>query len=57
VLEGTTVTYREPCAASVRARTSGHDIDQLIAAVATLAGGAPAPVPYEQDPAQATSSR
>ena len=31
--------------------TSGSDIDALLAAVAELAGGAPPPVPYEQEPA------
>ena len=30
--------------------TSGADVDALLAAVATLAGGAPPPVPYRQDP-------
>jgi selenocysteine lyase/cysteine desulfurase len=35
--------------ASAGLGSSGHDIDQLVAAVSLLAGGAPAPVPYEQD--------
>ena len=37
--------------ASAGLGTSGDDIDTLVAAVAELAGGSPAPVPYEQDPA------
>ena len=37
--------------ASAGLGTSGRDIDTLLAAVAELAGGKPAPVPYEQDPA------
>ena len=37
--------------ASAGLGTSGGDIDTLVAAVADLAGGAPPPVPYEQDPA------
>jgi selenocysteine lyase/cysteine desulfurase len=36
--------------ASAGLGTSGRDIDTLLAAVAELAGGKPAPVPYEQDP-------
>jgi selenocysteine lyase/cysteine desulfurase len=35
--------------ASAGLGTSGRDIDALIAAVGELAGGQPAPVPYEQD--------
>ncbi len=35
--------------ASAGLGTSGHDIDTLLAAVAELAAGAPAPVPYRQD--------
>lgn len=35
--------------ASAGIGTSGSDIDRLLAAVSDLAGGAPAPVPYEQD--------
>jgi selenocysteine lyase/cysteine desulfurase len=35
--------------ASAGLGTSGRDIDALLAAVADLAGGSPAPVPYEQD--------
>ena len=37
--------------ASAGLGTSGQDIDALLAAVAELAGGAPPPVPYEQDTA------
>ena len=37
--------------ASAGIGTSGSDIDALIEAVTALAGGLPAPVPYEQDPA------
>ncbi len=37
--------------ASAGLGTSGQDIDSLLAAVAELAGGAPSPVPYQQDPA------
>src|SRR5665213_3289834 len=37
--------------ASAGLGTSGAEIDALIAAVAELAGGAPEPVPYEQDAA------
>jgi len=37
--------------ASAGLGTSGADIDVLLAAVGDLAGGAPPPVPYEQDPA------
>ncbi len=37
--------------ASAGLGTSGHDVDALLAAVADLAGGATAPVPYQQDPA------
>ena len=36
--------------ASAGLGTSGRDIEALLAAVADLAGGAPPPVPYEQDP-------
>lgn len=36
--------------ASAGLGSSGADIDALVTAVAELAGGAPAPVPYEQDP-------
>ena len=50
VLEGDHRHVPGAVRASAGLGTSGHDIDQLIAAVATLAGGAPAPVPYEQDP-------
>ena len=35
--------------ASAGLGTSGRDIEALLAAVADLAGGAPPPVPYEQD--------
>jgi selenocysteine lyase/cysteine desulfurase len=37
--------------ASAGLGTSGQDIDNLLAAVEELAAGAPAPVPYQQDPA------
>jgi selenocysteine lyase/cysteine desulfurase len=37
--------------ASAGLGTSGRDIDALLAAVADLAGGMPAPVPYQQDSA------
>ena len=37
--------------ASAGLGTSGQEIDALVAAVADLAGGAPPPVPYEQDTA------
>ncbi len=37
--------------ASAGLGTSGEDVDLLLAAVAELAAGAPAPVPYRQDPA------
>ncbi|MGD0311616.1 MAG: aminotransferase class V-fold PLP-dependent enzyme [Acidimicrobiales bacterium] len=37
--------------ASAGLGTAGEDIDALVAAVAELAGGAPSPAPYEQDPA------
>ena len=37
--------------ASAGLGTSAEDIAVLVDAVADLAGGAPAPVPYEQDPA------
>jgi selenocysteine lyase/cysteine desulfurase len=37
--------------ASAGLGTSGRDIESLVAGVAELAGGAPAPVPYQQDPA------
>ncbi|HEY5108876.1 MAG TPA: aminotransferase class V-fold PLP-dependent enzyme [Acidimicrobiales bacterium] len=37
--------------ASAGLGTSGHDIETLLGAVADLAGGAPSPVPYEQDAA------
>jgi selenocysteine lyase/cysteine desulfurase len=37
--------------ASAGLGTSGHDIDQLVAALEVLASGAPSPVPYEQDSA------
>jgi selenocysteine lyase/cysteine desulfurase len=37
--------------ASAGLGTSGGDIESLLAAVTDLAGGAPEPVPYEQDPA------
>jgi selenocysteine lyase/cysteine desulfurase len=37
--------------ASAGLGTSGDDIEALLTAVAELAGGAPAPVPYEQDTA------
>jgi selenocysteine lyase/cysteine desulfurase len=36
--------------ASAGLGTSGEDIDALLDAVADLAGGAPSPVPYKQDP-------
>jgi selenocysteine lyase/cysteine desulfurase len=36
--------------ASAGLGTGGADIEALLAAVADLAGGAPPPVPYEQDP-------
>jgi selenocysteine lyase/cysteine desulfurase len=36
--------------ASAGLGTSGQDIEALLAAVGELAGGKPAPVPYEQDP-------
>jgi selenocysteine lyase/cysteine desulfurase len=36
--------------ASAGLGTSGRDIEALLAAVTDLAGGAPPPVPYEQDP-------
>jgi selenocysteine lyase/cysteine desulfurase len=36
--------------ASAGLGTSGEDIDALVAAVAELAGGAPSPAPYEQEP-------
>jgi selenocysteine lyase/cysteine desulfurase len=36
--------------ASAGLGTSGADIEALLSAVADLAGGAPPPVPYEQDP-------
>ncbi len=37
--------------ASAGLGTSGEDVDLLLTAVAELAAGAPAPVPYRQDPA------
>jgi hypothetical protein len=37
--------------ASAGLGTSGRDVDALLAAVAGLADGVPAPVPYRQDPA------
>ena len=36
--------------ASAGLGTSGQDIEALVAAVTDLAGGAPPPVPYQQDP-------
>jgi hypothetical protein len=36
--------------ASAGLGTTGRDIESLLEAVADLAGGAPQPVPYEQDP-------
>jgi selenocysteine lyase/cysteine desulfurase len=36
--------------ASAGLGTSGEDVDALVAAVADLAGGAPSPAPYEQEP-------
>ena len=51
VLEGDHRRVPGAVRASAGLGTSGQDIDSLLAAVAELAGGAPSPVPYQQDPA------
>jgi len=50
VLEGDHRHVPGAVRASAGIGTSGQEIDLLLAAVADLAGGAAAPVPYEQDP-------
>jgi len=49
VLEGDRRAIPGAVRASAGLGTSGGDIDRLLGAVAELAGGRPAPVPYEQD--------
>jgi len=49
VLEGDFRRIPGAVRASAGLGTSGDDIDVLLAAVAELAGGAPSPVPYDQD--------
>jgi len=49
VLDGDFRSIPGAVRASAGLGTSGHDIDLLVAAVADLAGGAPPPVPYDQD--------
>jgi selenocysteine lyase/cysteine desulfurase len=51
VLRGEHLRIPGAVRASAGLGTSGRDVESLVAAVAELAGGAPPPVPYEQDPA------
>ena len=51
VLRGEHLRIPGAVRASAGLGTSGRDIESLVTAVAELAGGAPPPVPYEQDPA------
>lgn len=51
VLRGEHLRIPGAVRASAGLGTSGRDVEFLVTAVAELAGGAPPPVPYEQDPA------
>jgi selenocysteine lyase/cysteine desulfurase len=51
VLRGDHLRIPGAVRASAGLGTSGQDVESLVAAVAELAGGAPPPVRYEQDPA------
>jgi selenocysteine lyase/cysteine desulfurase len=50
VLAGDRRTVPGAVRASAGLSTSGEDLDRFLAAVATIASGAPTPVPYDQDP-------